>query len=161
MKFLGWWNIGGLLSNLPICQNKFPAKISGHTLIVSAINQYSIVLFTNWSRGEQDMETEQELHLEETEEIHGDGPAQRLVPAEVHVDGGLQNTDRDLQREGNYAYAYGCDWMNWYLYTCMCLLVQYYADPFRKSSTSVRSAKSEQGHQRYALSEYLYTYNSV
>ena len=58
------------------------------------------------------METEQELHLEETEEIHGDGPAQRLVPAEVHVDGGLQNTDRDLQREGNYAHAYGCDWMN-------------------------------------------------
>ena len=58
------------------------------------------------------METEQELHLEETEGIHGDGPVQRLVSAEVHVDGRLQNTDWDLQRERNYAYAYGCDWMN-------------------------------------------------
>ena len=36
----------------------------------------------------------------------------------------------------------------------MRLLVQYYADLFTMSSVS---AKSEQGHQRYALSEYLYT----
>ena len=54
------------------------------------------------------METEPELHLKETEGVHGDGPVQMLVHAEVHVDGRLQNRDRDLQREGNYAYAYGC-----------------------------------------------------
>ena len=50
------------------------------------------------------METEEELYLEETEEIHG--PVEMLVPVEVHVDGYLQNMDCDLQREGNYAYAY-------------------------------------------------------
>ena len=57
------------------------------------------------------METEPELHLKETEGVHGDGPVRMLVHAEVHVDGRLQNTDWD-QREGNFAYAYGCDYMN-------------------------------------------------
>ena len=31
-EVFGGWNIGGLLSKPPICQNKFPAKISGHTV---------------------------------------------------------------------------------------------------------------------------------
>ena len=32
-EVFGGWNIGGLLSKPPIRQNKFPAKISGHTVV--------------------------------------------------------------------------------------------------------------------------------
>ena len=36
VQLFGGWNIGGLLSKPPICQNKFPAKISGYTVDIKS-----------------------------------------------------------------------------------------------------------------------------
>ena len=53
MQLFGGWNIGGLLSKPPIRQNKFPAKISGHTVVPICIDylQRMCELFNDFKSG--------------------------------------------------------------------------------------------------------------
>ena len=50
-SLFGGWNIGGLLSKLPIRQNKFPAKISSHTVYLRGRKNDIRILDYKWISG--------------------------------------------------------------------------------------------------------------